>query len=111
MKIRKMFKKYCPWCNEEITPHQLGIRKQKCKWYRITMNIQVCPYCNNPIKLDAKSMHWLFLMLPLFVYSIIQLVFGKEIFPESPYQEIGCVLAVIGFLRCFFLGKYERVLD
>ena len=95
-----MLRTKCPWCSHKVSLQQLGSRdrKQKPNWYQLTRPIQVCPYCNNPVKVDPRSLRWLLLMLPLLIVMLLRVFFGRELVPVSPYNEIGFALTVIGLL-------------
>ena len=100
----------CPWCETKVSTYQLGNRepKVKPKWYAFTRYVSVCPYCNNPIRVNPKSLRWLGLFFPLLLISIARMLIGKEAIPVSPYNEIGFFLAVLGLLISIFTIEYEK---
>ena len=103
----------CPWCSNKVTTQQLGARerKRKPKWYQLTRHVQVCPHCNNTVKIDPKSIKWLWLIVPLFAVMTLRIIVGRDLLPVSPYNEIGFGLAAIGFLTTIFTMKLKKEIE
>lgn len=99
-----MLSSNCPWCGERISTQYLGSRKRKTKpkWYQVTRRTQVCPYCNNPVKINGKSVSGLFL------FGFIQAIWDKPILAGYPLKEIGFALAVLGLIISLFTVKYDK---
>jgi hypothetical protein len=93
-----MFKKSCPWCSKRIYLSQLGNKPStvKPKWFHITRNIQVCPYCAGSVKLSCRGLYWLFLLLPFFIGLFAQLILGKEALNLSGYKYILMLIGIFG---------------
>lgn len=100
----------CPWCGEKISTQYLGSRRRKTKpkWYQVTHRTQVCPYCNNPVKINSKSVSGLLLFVPLFLLGFVQATLGRPILAGYPLKEIGFVLAVLGVIISLFTVKYDK---
>lgn len=108
-----MLSSECPWCSNKVSTYQLGsrARKIKPKWFQFTRHVQVCPYCNNPIKIDQKSIRWILLVLPLFFIMLARIFLGSDSLPRSPYSEVGYGLAAIGLLVSLFTLKFSKDQD
>ena len=93
-----MFKKSCPWCGQRMYLSQLGNKPSviKPKWYQLTRNIQVCPYCAKPVKLSGRGLYWLLLLLPFFVGLFAQLTLGNAVFNLSGYKYLLMLIGVFG---------------
>jgi len=92
---------------------QLGNKPSatKPKWYQITRNIQVCPYCAKSVKLSGRGLYWLLLLLPFFIGVFAQLTLGKEILNLSGYKYILMLIGVFGVVVAIssaVLGKETR---
>lgn len=105
-----MFKKSCPWCNQSISVRQLGRRpyKTKPKWYGITREQQVCPYCAGAVKLAGKSLRFVGLAAPLLVVNFLQIFMGKDVINANTYNPYLLILAIIGILIAFFLSRFDK---
>lgn len=106
-----MFKKTCPWCNEKTTLNQLGHRpvQTKLKWYQFSRNLQVCPYCANPIKLDGKGLWFMLLALPFAVSLLIELLFGYDALASLGVKHIAMGLFVAGCLCTYYFSTFIKV--
>lgn len=105
-----MFRKNCPWCNQPISLRQLGRRpyKTKPKWYGITREQQVCPYCANPVKLAGKGLTSVVLVIPLLMVIFLQLFLGKDVIDANTYIPYLLTLAIIGILMAVGLSRFEK---
>lgn len=105
-----MFKKSCPWCSQSISFRQLGRRpyKTKPKWYGITREQQVCPYCANAVKLAGKSLGFVILVAPLLAVNLLQMFMGKDFINANTYNPYLLTLAIIGILIAFFLSRFDK---
>lgn len=105
-----MLIKKCPWCENKISPYQLGSRAKKLKprWYQFTTYTQVCPYCNNPVKLSSKGMYYLLLTLPAFLALPIQAIIGTTYFNTADYKLLIFAIASIGIGLFLLELTYEK---
>lgn len=105
-----MFSKSCPWCNQPISIRQLGRRpyKTKPKWYGITREQQVCPYCANAVKLAGKSLRLVILVVPLLAVNFLQIFMGKNFIDANTYNPYLLILAIVGILIAFFLSRFDK---
>ncbi|QSX31439.1 hypothetical protein JYB88_07395 [Shewanella cyperi] len=108
-----MLSSKCPWCAEKISTQHLGSRKRKTKpkWYQLTRRTQVCPYCNNPVKINSKSVSGLLLFMPLLLLGTSQAILGKTFLADYYLEEIGFALAVTGFIITLFTIKLDKAED
>ena len=109
-----MFKKSCPWCDKKIYLSQLGNRPSavKPKWFQFTRNIQVCPYCANPVKLSGHGLYWLLLLLPFFVGLFSHLIFGNKLINLLGYKYLLLLIGLLGIVLAFLktvLAKEPRL--
>lgn len=95
---------------KKISLYQLGnrARKIKPKWYQFTRFEQVCPYCNNLVVIDKKSIKWLLLIFPLLLILGMRVLIGADHLPISPYNEVGFCLAFIGCIVSMFTMKLKK---
>lgn len=105
-----MFDKSCPWCHQTISFRQLGRRpyKTKPKWYGITREQQVCPYCANAVKLAGKSLWFVGLTAPLLLVNFLQMFMGKAVINANTYNPYLLILAIIGILIAFSLSRFDK---
>ena len=105
-----MLNSKCPWCNEKISQDMLGKRrpKNKAKWYRLTRYINVCPYCNKPVKISRKIIFPLMLMLPLVLSFLINSYFQPLPLTDYTVKMLYWVLAITGGLILSFTENYEK---
>ncbi|SDU05411.1 hypothetical protein [Halopseudomonas salegens] len=101
-----MLKKPCPWCNQKVSNFQVGNRPRqgKPRWYQLS-NIQVCPFCSQPIRKTGKGWLGLLGFMPAFVGLTAQAHLGKDVVNVSPWMPLlyACMFAgflvVVGFTR------------
>lgn len=93
-----MLKKSCPWCAQKIYLSQLGNKPAtvKPKWFQLTRNIQVCPYCAKSVKLSGKGLYWFLLLLPYFIALFAQLILGNDTLNLSVYINVLMLIGVFG---------------
>lgn len=105
-----MFKKSCPWCAERIYLSQLGYKPSavKPKWFELTRNIQVCPYCAKSVRLSGRGLYWLLLLLPFFIGLFAQLILGKEVLNLSGYKYLLMLIGVLGVVVAFSSAALEK---
>lgn len=105
-----MLKKPCPWCNKMISNWNVGNRPRttKPKWYGITRNLQVCPYCCNGVKLGGKAMYGLLAFLPVFLLLPLELVIGTEIIDTTRFRWLFFAMAAGGFLITMLFSFFEK---
>ncbi len=105
-----MLIKKCPWCENKISPYQLGKRLSavKPKWYQFTVYLQVCPYCNNPVKLAGKGIYGLILVLPVFLALPLEAIIGKSNFNANDFKYVSFGLGTIGILIFLLTTVYQK---
>lgn len=103
---RKVIHKKCPWCNESIGLYQLGRRpaRRKPKWFQLSRDTLVCPYCAGAVRLSGKSKWFLLLLLPSFILLLVKLLTGQAFMP--PW--LGWGLFVIGACVAYLFAYFEK---
>lgn len=78
------------------------------KWYGLTRNLQVCPYCCNGVKLGGKAMYGLLAFLPVFLLFPMELVIRTEIIDTTRFRWLLFLLAAGGFMFAMFFSIFEK---
>lgn len=107
---RKVIHKKCPWCNESIGLYQLGRRpaRRKPKWFQLSRDTLVCPYCAGAVRLSGKSKWFLLLLLPSFILLSGELLTGRALLPGGMSAWIGWALFVVGFGIAYLFACFAK---
>jgi len=105
-----MIHKTCPWCENKMTLNQLGSRPkdQINKWYQFSRNIKVCPYCAEPVKLGGSAMKLVYLIIPIFGFTFLEVFFEISLANYWYIGEITWGLAVIGLIGVYIFSIFEK---
>lgn len=107
-----MLKKACPWCQQKVSPYQVGNRPRQSRprWHQLS-RVQVCPYCSEPIRRTGKGWFGLLAFLPPLLALSAQLKWGKEVFNASPWMPWLYACAFVGVLIVMTCTHWSKAED